>query len=94
MNGLRLVPAGNEGLEDVRAACCRICGWTYRGAMEGEIKCDVVFELFHFILWSSIVSAMRSGIKIEGVTDLSPMLGITTPWAGPAIMFLLPNKGL
>lgn len=43
---------------------------------------------------SSIVSAIGSGIKIEGVTDLSPMLGITTPCARSVIMFLLPNKGL
>ena len=94
MSGLRLIPAASEGLEDVRAACCHVCGCAYRGAVDGEIECDVIFELFRFYSGSSIVSAMRLGIKIEGVTDLSPMLGITTPWTGPAIMFLLPNKGL
>ena len=48
----------------------------------------------YFISYSGscIVNVIRSGITTEGVIDLSPMLGITTPWTKPAIMFSLPNK--
>ena len=70
----------------------------YGGAVEGEIESMNLrrLSLNCFILYSGscTISMIRSGIMIEGVTDLSLMLGVTIPRTRPVIMFLLLNKGL